>query len=529
MKPSNLQRAFALTVHFLVVTFCVALFGTWGLTALVLNPHGMSTILGAPYNKLNTTTVTDLTNLTAKARQELWVRRILFGSDRMYQDNPFADGMMGSPLQGKAIVQITDTEKVAGNTVNIPTVAGFGGPGVAAEGDREGAEQKIRIGNFQVQIGRFWFGVAFTSVAVEETVIGGPLDELINDGLKQQMAKKKSDDTMRTMLVVGAPGTRNYLLPPNRTSVSDLSSADVFSTGMLSRGGLALTSLGGKPMKMVKDSSGSEASKYIYLGTNYQLLPLDSEDAYLDARKFAGDRGATNATWTGRYDDWLGFGIYRWEQIDHGNYGPVGSPLLGRAFLGNTVTGATTLTVIQGGGSAAAAAVTPAPNYFENFKNAPWSFFNGSTIAADSGTTRHLIIINLDGSFGVFPYILNDGKQITLSGGKISLGLSGTTETTNFAIGALIHQCNIRGTTTGRGIYLAQEAVVSGCGSINGSKADPQMGRRTTVTRNHDMDHAIGVEGVWGCAAVQRADGIYPGFVIVETAVPVPGAPIIPA
>lgn len=525
----SFKRKFALVTHLLVVAAMVAALGSWALLALLVNPHGMSSILGVPYNKLNTTTVTDLTNLTPKARQELWVRRIIFGSDRMYQDNPFADGMMGSPLQGKAIVQITDTEKVAGNTVNIPTVAGFGGPGVAGEGDREGAEQKIRIGNFTVQIGRFWFGVSFTSVAVEETVIGGPLDELINDGLKQQMAKKKSDDTMKTMLVVGVAGTRNYLLPPGRTSVADLSSADVFSTTMLSRGGLALSSLGGKPMKMVKDSTGSTSSKYVYLGTNYQLLPLDTEDAYLDARKEAGDRGSNNAIWTGRYDDWLGHGMYRWEQVDHGNYGPVGSPLLARAFLGVALTGTGNGSIVKGGGSAAAAAVTPKPLYFENFANAPWVFFNNTTIAADSVNTRYVIIINYDGSFGVFPYVLNDGNQITLSGAKIALGLPGTTETTTFLEGALIHQCNIRGTCISKGLYLAQEAVVSGAGSINGSKADPQMGRRTQVTRNHDMDHAIGVEGVWGCAAVKRADGISPGFLVVETAVPVPGAPIIPA
>lgn len=522
---SHLGRATALSLHVLLVAFCVAIFGAAGAFAAVLNPYGVSAILGVSYAKVNTTTVTDLTTLTAKAREELWVRRIVFGSDRQYQDNPFADGMMGKPGQGKAVTSITDTQKVAGNTVNIPTVAGFGGPGVAGEGDRIGAEQKIRIGNFQVSIGRYWFGVGFTSVARDETVIGGRLDELINDGLRQQMSKKKSDDIMRKMIQRGGIGTRNHVFPDGATSLATLKSAHVMSTSLITKGATVLSSLGAKPMKVARDASGSTSSKYVLLGTNIALQPLDTESAYLDARLQAGVRGDANPIFNGVFDDWLGHGIYRWEQVDHGNHGPIGSLLLPRAFLGNAITGATTGSLIKGGGSAAAAAITPAPMYFENFSNAAWTFFNNTTIAADAATTRHVIIINPDGSYGVFPYIVNDGNKLTLSGARITIGVG--TETSNLVEGALVHECNILGTTIGRHLFLGQEAVVCGAGSINGNKADPQMGKRTEEHRNHDMDHGIGIEAVWGCEAVQRADGAYPGFAVITTAVPVSGAPTI--
>jgi hypothetical protein len=485
----------------------------------------MSNMLGTSYPVINTTTVSNLTTMTAKAREELWVRRIVLGSDRMYQDNPFADGMLGKPGSGRPIVNVMETEKVAGNTVNIPTVAGLGGPPVMGEGDRIGNEQKLRIGNFQVQIGRFWFGVGFTAVARDETVIGGRLDEIVNTGLKELMAKKKSDDIMMKIINKSGTSGRNYLLPDGCNSRADLVSASVMSTSLISRTGLQITSNGGKPMRVGKDEAGSTFSNHLILGANLGWIPLDTEDAYLEARIKGGVRGTDNTIFTGRYDDWLGHGIYRWEHIDHGNYGPVGSPLVPRGFLGVAITGATTSTVVQGGGSNDAASVSPAPLYFGYFSNAPWTFANGETIAADNSTTRYLRIQNPNNSYGVFPYITNDGNQITISGAAISIGIG--TETTNFVVGALIQECNAAGVPFCRFLGLAQEAIATGAGTINGNKADPQVGKRTEEHRNHDMDHAIGVEAVWGCNAVQRPDLVYPGFVVIEAALPTPGAPII--
>lgn len=526
VKSNQLQRVTTRAFHVLVTLIIGIFISPLAAVAVAcINPHGMSNMLGTSYSVINTTTAANLVAMTAKAREELWVRRVVLGSDKLYQDNPFADGMLGKPGSGRPIIQLTETTKVAGNTVNVPTVAGLGGPGVAGEGNRTGAEQKLRIGNFQVQIGRFWFGVGFTAVARDETVVGGRLDEIINEGLKQQMAKKKSDDIMMKIINKSGTSGRNYLLPDGCNSRADLVSSSVMSTSLISRAGLQVTSNGGKPMKVGKDSSGSTFSNHLILGANIGLVPLDTEDAYLEARIKAGDRGPGNSIFTGQYDDWLGHVIYRWEHIDHGNYGPVGSPLVPRAFLGVAIVSGTTSTVVQGGGSAAAAAVTPAPLYFSYFSNSPWTFFNGETIAADVGTTRWLRIQNSDNSYGVFPYILNDGNQITISGAALSIGKG--TETTSFAIGSLVQECNAAGTPYCRHLGLAQEAIAAGIGTINGSAADPQFGNRTEEHRNHDMDHAIGVEGVWGCNAVQRPDLVYPGFIVIETALPTPGAPII--
>ena len=93
----------------------------------------------------------------------------------------------------------------------------------------------------------------------------------------------------------------------------------------------------------------------------------------------------------------------------------------------------------------------------------------------------------------------------------------------------MIVEVDVLGQAFTRVIGLGAQCLAVGTGSINGSKVTPQMGKRTEEHRNHDMDHGIGVEGVWGNQVVSRHDGTYPGFVVMEVALVVPGAPQITA
>lgn len=530
MKSKNSRPALgSLLFHAIGVACCVFAFGPVAL-ALLFAPVGASPTLGVAYNRPNVTSKSDLTGQTAKVEEELWVRRVVLGADAQYQDNPFSDGFMGDPESGKAIIKITDTEKVHGTTINVPTVAGFGGPGVAGAGDRIGNEQKIQVGNFPVKIGRFWFGVGFQAVARDETVIGGRLDSIITRGLRTLHAKKRNDDILMKILQIPATATgfRNLIRPDGVATRAALKSANTMDTPTITLAGNALSSLSALPMRVgVKDSGGSEHEEFIVFGTHHSMASLDIDPAYLDAVTNSGERGKGNPNFRGGYQRWNGHGIYRWHMRDHGNWGPVGSPLQARAFLGVALAGANTGSVIQGGGNPTAAAVTPAPQYFEFFLNSPYTFHDNSVIAADVATTRYLLIINSDGSgWNCYSYKVNNGNQITIFA-RVVLGLAGETATFNHPAGSLVVQAEANGTTWARSLMFGQEMMVCGQGSINGNPASPQMGKRTEEHRNHDMDHGIGAENVWGCAAVQRADNVYPGVVIVEHAVTVPGAPVV--
>lgn len=484
-------------------------------------------IFGTSYTAINSTTKTNLTDQTAEIAEEKWCRRIIEGADYQYQDNPFADGMMGDGASGKAIVQIDDFATLSGNTVKVTTYGGLGGPPVHGSTERAGQEQKFQVGSFNVLVNVRWFGVGYDALGRDQTMLGNQLGRLINDGLRHLHAKGRNDDIVFKLIEAAGTGGRNIIRPPGVATRNDLVSANVVSTPLIASAKNALTSLGALPMSMgAKDSGGSQASSYMYLSTQHALQSLDTEPAYLDAVTRAGERGASNPVFKGNYVEWNSTGIYRWNMIDHGNWGPIGSPLCPRAYLGVAITNATTGTEVKGGGNATAAAVTPAPKYFQYFSNAPYAYHDGTTIGADTSTDRYLMIINTDGTYGVFNYRVNDGNKITLyTSPQVSIGVG--VETDDFAVGALIVECNAQGVPFGRSICFGREMIVAGRGSINGSAVNPRLGRKTTYEAPHGVSYAEGAEAVWGCAPVKRADNVYPGFVIVEHAIYVPGAPVI--
>jgi len=515
-------------LHICAVTLGVAIFGAAGLLLIFLNPLISGRFGSAPSSLAgpNATTISDLSG-NAKVREELWIKRLFLGVDHTYQDHPFADNMTGGPGSKKVVVTITDTEKVAGNTVNVQLAAGLAGPGVYGANERVGNAQKLNTGNFQVQIGRLWYGGGYQSVTRDETAIGSKYDQIISDGLIKLFAKKRSDDhMMRLRAATGTTkGARNLLLPDGISSLDNLKTANCMSTTLMQRAVEVLPGYGAMPINMAKDESGSPLEKFMIFSTNTALTPLFSEPAYVDAVTNGGIRGKENPNFTGEFQDWLGTIIYRWYNRDHANRGPIGSPLMPRAKLGVAITGATTSTVVNGGGYVYKSGEWPVPQYFEFFSNAPYTFWSGDTISADTDTQRYLMIINPDNSYGVFPYKVNDGHSITLSGAAITIGVG--TETTDFVQNATIVECNSAGVPIGYSLALGAEALAAGVGSINGSKSDPIMGKRTLYVSPHEVDYEIGAEGVWGDAAVQRVDGTYPNFLVLAHALPVIGAPVI--
>lgn len=543
MKQTLIKRAtfalyFIVTLIFLTVTQAAEAFFTVAHT----NP-----VLGDSYAKVNVTSVANFLSQDAKAQEELWVKRIMLGAD---QANIFYDNMMGGPNSGKPFIRNDDVSKVDGNTINIPTMAHLGGPGTQGEGDRIGKEEKLRVGSFPVRIGRFWYGIGITDVSKEETVIGSQFDNLANMLLRKRLGKKKSEDML---MVLKASSTASNIIRPNfKSSREALRTADIVSTTTITRAGLALSGLGGTPVKIGKSKAGADIEMYLFFGHQYGLQGLKSETAYLQALQYAGVRGDGNALFKGDFTDWDGHGIYRWYLKDHPDYGPVGSTLLPRAFLGEAITADNDAPTIKGGGDNTGAALEPKPNYFEYFSNAPYTFTNGNTVAADTVTVRYVAIINLSGEnagkIGLYSYKLNDGNKLT-GFKRLRASASGDAVTTlgnmiwdtapwvaspttgNYAgltdshpVGSLIVEVTSYGVPFGGSLMLGEAAGICGHGSLKGRSA---MAARTEETRNHGMDHGIGVETVYGTAATKRVDGKTPNYVYVESALQLDGFPAV--
>lgn len=504
------------------------------------------TVLGTSYSRINTEKVADFLALDPNAQEILWVKRILLGAD---QENVFYDNMIGSPGSGKPFIRMDDMSKVDGNTIIIPTLAHLGGPGSQGEGDRVGNEEKMRLGSFPVRIGRQWYGVGITDVSKQETVIGAQFDNLVNMLLRKRLGKKKTEDML--MVLKATASARNIVRPNFKSTRELLKTADTVGTTTITKSGLVLSGLGGKPVKVATTKVGSDVEEFLFFSSQYGLSTLRAETAYLQALQFAGARGDTNPLFKGDFSSWDGHGIYRWYIRDHDNYGAVGSTLLPRAFLGQAIASAGVSTTIYGGGDATGALLVPAPLYFEFFSNALYTFTNGNTVAADTSTVRYVLIMNLTGAnagkVGFYSYVINNGNTLTIQNqlGSANTGNALTTVgnvtyntapwvaagSGNFAgltdahpIGSLIMESNSYGVPFCGSLMLGEMAGVCGHGSLKGRNA---MGARTFQEFNHQMDHGIGIETVYGTAATKRVDGNTPNYVYVESAFNVDGLPTV--
>lgn len=503
--------------------------------------------LGVSYSKINTSTLANLVSLDSNAQEIVWVKRVLMGSD---SENVFSDNMMGPPGSGKAFIVNNDLKKVDGDTIIVPTVAPLGGPGSQGEGDRTGNEEKIRISSFPVKIGRQWYGVGITDVAKEQTVIGSKWDGLVNVLLRKRLGKKKSEDMMKVL--IASASASNTVRPNFKSTREGLRTADTIGTTTITKSGLVLSGLGGKAVKLRKSRTGADIESFLFFGNQYALATLRSESAYLTAITQAGVRGDDNPLFKGDFTMWDGHGIYRWMIRDHEAYGAVGSSILPRAFLGEAIVADDNAPTIKGGGDGTGANLVPAPLYFEFFSNALYTFTNGNTVAADTTTVRYVAIQNLTGSdagkIGFYSYKVNDGNKLTVFKRLRSAATGASLTTvgnviwntapwltagngTNFAgltdahpVGSLIVETNSYGVPFCGSFMLGEMAGIAGHGSLNGRNA---MGARTQEDRNHNMDHGIGIETVYGCAATKRTDQKTPNYVYVESAYSIDGFPTV--
>lgn len=554
--------------------------GTIGALAFISGPLALVALfasialpaLGA-YSSPNVTTKSFLTGSNTgeqnvpNIEEEIWSTTWYKGSMSNVMDCPLVE-MSGEKDPGKAVIQTTDTEKVAGTVVHVSTYGGFAGPGTGGA-TRAGLEQKFQVGSFDVQIGRWWFGYAYQVKSRDETMLGKTSGNLINslvsEALMQQFAKKRNDDMLRLMIAHADANARNNTFTASGPStVATIKTAHYIDTPTISRLRNNMTSNGAIPMSMgPMDSGGSRPKNYVLLSPNTSLSRLFAESDYSRAIQNAADRGKNNPWFKGNIVEIDGVNVYRWDQTDHGNWGPVGSPLSPRMYLGRattgitfagTATGANAITSADpgnaltdygaqangasacmsliGGGSDIAARANPFPLYTQDFSNAPWTYHNQLTIAADESTARYVMVFHpTNGTWGVFKYTLNNGTALKLTHNyKFASGIDITNQTTDwvFPIGSLAVECNILGTPIGRSIGLGKEAIITGVGTINGSKASPQFARRTEVAdSNHGLDVAIGGEAVWGCALIKRSDNVAPGFIVINHAVDVPGAPTV--
>ena len=519
--------------------------------ALTLNPFFGAPIGVAAYPGINAQSVSDSTATSTHAQEILWEHDIVRVAA---QTSPFADNMIGKVGSGKPIIIKNDTTKVSGQQIVISTVDELGGRMVSGNAVRVGSEEKVKPGDFLLQIGLGWFGVGIDNAALTQTVIGKDWENLSKDLLSKRLEKKQSDDNMVRLV---ADATSDNTVYPNGKTLDTLSSSDTYSTSLIVKSGGTLKDIGALPMDARKASQRSGTAvippipRYLQFLTDVGARPIKTESAYLEGIRLAKERGDNNNLFTGEYSVWDNNIIYPWINVRHGAYGSIGSILQPEALLGNGIVAKSSSTSLSdgltGGGSTTAAAIDR--DYFEFFSLFSWTFISQLTGTVGSGTRYFAIINKTDGKVSFFSYTGNTGPlltgltrlgsttagdyattvgDVTWNSGAFTVaadsqGYQGVSEGA-IASGSLIVECNSKGVPICRGLGLGEMALVAGYGKLPNGKS---MANRTNYEAPHGQAIANGIEVSYGAASFKRPDNKTPNFIVSVFARQVDGMPYV--
>ncbi len=137
-------------------------------------------------------------------------------------------------------------------------------------------------------------------------------------------------------LLSTSPTTGERLYAGSATATTDITSSDTMSTTVISKAKRKARLHSQKMLPVVV--GGKEY--YVMLMHDYQFKALQAEDAWLNAQKYAGERGLDNPIFSGAEGVWDGVVIHKYERINTFNTWGAGGNLTGaRALLLGTQAG----------------------------------------------------------------------------------------------------------------------------------------------------------------------------------------------
>lgn len=510
---------------------------------------------------INQTTIANLISQAgADAQEVLWVASVMEDTP---QFNPFTE-LMGGRNSVMPIKNVLDTQKVGGQEIVLTNYADLGGTGISGDDTTLlGNEEKIKMNTFRLFIGLQRHAVGREALIRDQTLIGkkGNVDGLIRESLRKWMSRTKSDCIEAEMISVANASTQNVTFAGNKSSLDQLTTADYLDEETIISSKNRITGLGGKPINVSRDGL-QYIPKYYLQGNDGLFDGLKNNGGWKSILADAGDRGKTNWLFGGNLPDYDGVMLNNWIVQNSSADSAKGAFCKPEAYLGVAIPARTTAntfdTSIKGGGYNADSglntiAVAKTQNdYFRYFPNAPFLRFDRTIIAADTSTTRYVAIQHASGAdvgkFSFLSYTTTDGKTLGASDGsdlkRLGSTAAGDYETTltgstiawasgpwagyvseaEIPVGSLIVPVNSKGQAWARGYLLANDAIVVGSGTYDGSLTSA-LGKRIVDVQDYGNRKGEGVAAVWGVKAVENAAKIKPGFIVIYGARSLPGQP----
>ena len=488
----------------------------------------------------------------ADSQEVKWSAAIVYGIRGRV--NPFYD-LRGSIGDRRAIAEILDFKTTKGQEIVLTRSRALGGPGIQGSTQALGKEEPRRSASFRVKVGQMRKVIATDAQTVQFTVIGSDEDKKAMHQLKEWYGRQMADEIM--FECKRSTVARNTLFPNGKTNRDSLTRNDAYSLETTRAVKELLAANQAQPFSVIKgDRTKAEILKYMVMGSQYSFGDMEGNSTYINLLAAAGVRGGENWLFRGGMPEYHGTYHYNWT-IENGDaIGPVGAPIAPIAYTGSVIPaysgGGYAAFDVLGGGSAANAAVTPAPLFFQYFSNAQVIGHEGVKIAADTTTERYFAVKAVTGGetgkIGIFAYQVNDGNKLTVTK-RLTSGTVGVGETTvgqmtwntgawltgtipgsitegALPIGSVVYECNAKGQPFAATIGFGAEFMLEGWGSAIAA-GQQAVGLRISEKQDYGEQWGIGWKQVWGCKANQNADGWANGLVYVESAYTPPGWPAI--
>jgi len=472
-------------------------------------------------NNLTVSTFSDLLAKYPNARQKIWAAKAIQTTNRV---NLFAK-MEGSEGSGKPVVRKDDLKKTRGDKIVFTVAAPLGSRATLGAETLRGSEETLKLGTFELQIDLRRHAAGLDDKHRMLTAV--ELDYIIAEQLGAHQGLTQQDDLM--MMFRRKAIVANKLFGGNKSGIEALKSADVVNKTIVETAGEILKSRGGEPA-LVQTYGEQEVQRYFYVSSHTALNNL--RNSLASEYGSAAPREGKNPLFTGEHLDWNGHIIVPHLTVDHDGYGPVGSPLLPKAFLGNAIAAGTTAIDITGGRDATGAALTR-PLYFGYFSNYDYLFTEDQTAAPDT-TDRYVIIYNLSGvdagKWGFYRYRTNNGNKLTMhsAASRLAAASSGVAATTVGNVtwsaslntdahpaGSLIIEANSYGVPIGYSLVLGKNAAFRGYGN-------PPF-KRISDDEDYEFKKAEGYQVCYGQSPLYDTNGEPRNYSLVTHAVTYPG------
>lgn len=456
---------------------------------------------------------------------KLWKKGVQISEAQEDYFNDFEGGSQNSP-----IMSVTDLAKGAGQKITFRTMAQLFGDGVQGDDIVGSNVEEFRVGSYTLSVDYLRHAVSYNIRTEDQTGLMTELKSSIPNLLGNWLGRKKTERLLKMFIHKGNP--ENTVRPSNKATTNDLRSADVLTMDAITTFGQQMRTRGAKPAIVGKVGKNT-VNAFTFISTGEGLVALRNSADYKQATRDAGVRGDENYIFKGGFANINGHVIRSYDPIDHDGWGPVGSPLNPKAYLGADLTTAPTASFsLKGGGSTTAGDKT-APKYFEFFSNYAYKWSPDDALSAGSGT-KYVLIYNLtDGKYNLYSYTTNNGNLLTITG-----ALKKTTDTAsayllatvgavsahastgvwadanlsrNHPVGSLIVECNSYGTPIGRTVVLGATSALRGYGRFTNERTE-EMFDGAFIRKCY-------LTSIFGQTPFMRPDGKFPNYAVVEHAI----------